>query len=351
MLGLGEYVPIYLQTPKGVKEAGDLMIDDIVYEYTTGKELRVIHTEITTGRICKVTYSDGRSQICRFEENIYTGGNHIIEARDALVRNYFHDIETREYELNNKRISTPLYPDPYIAGALIIFGKYDTPYINLPLDRSAADQLFAHKYNLDFADKLEDNTTFYSWNGTDKSQPITWKEFFPNYDFYIASKFIRSPLIPTEYTRASISDRKKFIMGVFDIGYNKDMFPDSVGIAHRSENRLKDVQMMLWSLGIMSRITYDPNLPIARGREYRLDIIGEYDGYPGLFYDINAIRKNLENHNKFIHKLNPFQLKIKSIAEVKESGATVSYGYMRKIMLEKKHAIYVTENFLPRVSW
>lgn len=350
MIGLNDYIPIHVQTTRGAVSIENILPGDIVYEYGTGKELRV--TDVDPPRmdwIIEAVYNDGRTQIYRFGDSIYTGKG-IKNVIDSIISEEYYPIGVHELELHNKKVSSPLYPDPYIAGALIIFGRYDSSYINLPLDRNAANQLFAHKYDLDFADKLEDNTTFYCWNGEDKSIPITWKEFFPNYDMYVTTKQIYSPLIPDEYTRASIINRKKFIRGVFDTGYSKDMFPDTVGIAHTCKERLEVVQNMLWSLGVLSKITYDPNLPLSRGRIYRLDVIGDYDGYPGFFYDINAIRKTLDDDNKLIRKLNPFQLRVMTMRSVSMNGATIDRGYMQNIHLEKPSALYVTDNFLPRVS-
>lgn len=350
MLGLNEYIPIYVQSRKGIVPIDDLGYGDTVYEYGTGKELTVIDiTGQEDDKIYNVEYTDGRSQIYRARDLLFTG-NDIGLVGDLSKRKEFPEIPLMPTELFRAPVSRPLYPDPCIAGALIIFGRYDTPYINLPLDRSGVNQLFAHKYNLDYADKLEDNTTFYTYNSGDKSKPITWKEFFPYYDFYATSGMACSPLIPDEYTRASIIDRKKFIRGVFDIGYSPDMFPDNVGIVSTSEDRLGEVQKMLWSLGVLSKISYDPNLPLARGRNYRLDVIGEYDGYPGFFYDINNIRRHLRNDNIIKRPISDFKMKISSIGPVHHNGSYICRGYMRNIVLNKPRALYVTDNFLPRVS-
>lgn len=350
MLGLNEYIPIYVQSRRGVVSIDDINYGDTVYEYGTGRELKVIDiTNREDDNIYRAEYTDGRSQIYRANDLLFTG-NGIGSVAELSKRKDFPEMPLKAIELFRAPVSRPLYPDPCIAGALIIFGRYDTPYINLPLDRSGVNQLFAHKYNLDYADKLEDNTTFYAYNGGDKSEPITWKEFFPYYDFYATSGMARSPLIPDEYTRASIIDRKKFIRGVFDIGYSPDMFPDNVGIASTSEDRLSEVQKMLWSLGVLSKISYDPNLPLARGRNYRLDIIGEYDGYPGFFYDINNIRRHLRNDNIIKRPISDFKMKISSIGPVHHNGSYICRGYMRNIVLNKPRALYVTDNFLPRVS-
>lgn len=350
MTGLNEYIPIHVYTQRGLVEISDIYPGDYVYEYGTSNMIEVLNIEyISDSHISEVKYNDGRSQIYQNTELFFTG-KMITRLYNAFDKGKVAQIHMYPTKFNSRNITTKLFPDPYIAGALIIHGRYDTRYINLPLDRSAADQLFAHKYNLDFADLLEDNTTFYAWNGTDRSQAITWKEFFPNYDFFATSGKIYSPVIPNEYLFSSINDRWKFIRGVFDIGYSQDIFPDSVGIAHWSEDRLKAVQIMLWSLGIASRITYDPDMTLARGREYRLDVIGSYDGYPGFFYDVDAIRKNIRNDHELSRQIYPFQLEVKSIGPYISNGVTINTGSMRNLLLEKSYALYITDNFLPRPS-
>lgn len=350
MLGINEYIPIYVQTHRGILAIDDLVYNDIIYEYGTGNELKVIDvTGPDPDVIYDVKYSDDRSQIYRAHDHVFTG-NSVVEVNHIFGKDKFPEIPLKPIELYRSKISRPLHPDPCIAGALIIFGRYDTPYINLPLDRNGVNQLFAHKYNLDYADKLEDNTTFYAYNGADKSKPITWKEFFPYYDFYATSGMKYSPLIPDEYTRASINDRWKFIRGVFDVGYDPVMFPDNVGIASDSEDRLKEVQKMLWSLGVPSKVSFDPHLPLARGRTYQLDVIGRYDGYPGFFYDINNIRKTIRNDNVIKRPISDFKMKISSVEYIHRHGCFVDRGYMRNVILDKPHALYITDNFLPRVS-
>lgn len=349
MIGSNEYIGKKVYTQRGIIDVKEVVPGDTVYEYGTNEKLRVISTVDSECKdLLQIVYTDGRTSICTDEENVLNG-DEIIPIFELSKTKMFQEIDVSPVDFNYGRITEPLFPDPYVAGALLIYGRYDTEYINLPLDRSAADQLFSNKYSLDFADKLEDNTTFYAWNSSDPANPITWNEFFPKYDCYVKSRKVTSPLIPKEYTDAPIRDRMKFIMGVFDIGYNKEMFPNSVGIAHIKEERLMEVQRLLWSLGVLSKITYDPLLPLARGREYRLDILGNKERYPAFFYDINAINQQILN-NKFVNPINPFKFMIDRITPLKENGAEIKNGFTTNLLLDKHKAIYVSENFLPRVS-
>lgn len=348
MIGENNYIPVMIHTQRGIIDIKDVVSGDMVYEYKSNKKVKVLgggYSKIK--KIYQVNYTDSRIGIYTENDNIFDG-NKIISIESALLMKTFHEIIPYPFEYDDQ-YERP-NPDPCVAGALIIHGRYDTPYINLPLDRSGINQLFAHKYNLDYADYLEDNTTFYQYNGCTKDTPITWKEFFSKYDFYSTSKRKDSPLIPEEYIKASLIDRKKFIRGVFDVGYNADMFPDNVGIANPHEYRLKEVQRILWSIGILSNISYDPNLPYAKGRIYRLDIIGSYHGHPGFFYDINNIRNMIQNDNRWHQTINSFQMKIQSIEPIHTNGYTVENGVMYNIICERPNVLYMTADFLPRVS-
>lgn len=363
MLSLNSYIPTIVHTSRGPKEITHLSPGDLLYEYKTGNYLEVLGTQIGTipVNIFQVDYSDGRSEIYRIRDMIYNG-EYIMHLDDLIKYRIFKEIKSYELEYNLEYTGesgyvrrTPviesLFPDPYIAGALLINGNYDSPYINLPDDRHSADQLFAHKYNLDFADKIGDGYNYYSFNGDDKCNMITWKEFFKNIDCYATTGKVTSPIIPTKYEFSDIGNRKKLIRGIFDVGYDQEIFPDSICITNRNEERLKVVQRILWSLGILSIINFGSVNKLDNiDRCYQLHVVGQYDGYPGFFYDISSIKKNLDNDNKLIYHTNPFELKIKDIHTVKKNGNEILKGYMSNVILKKKNALYLTQNFIPRVS-
>lgn len=318
-------IDIIIQTQRGDIPLSNTNIGDIVYNYETGDELEIKgFTTSDIEDVYEAEYTDGRKAYYRYSELIYKG-----------------DIQQYPIEYNKNRIVHPLTPDSYITGALIIYGKNDDKYLNLPLDRTAVNSLFAHKYQLNYGDKLGNNRVYFSYDGKSRDDLITWKEFFPDYLFYGRTKNPRNPIVPLEYRRASIDDRWQFIRGVFDMGFDEKLFPDSCSIGHESERSLLAVQEILWSLGILSTIIYDPNLLSLnkRGWEYRLDIQGNYNGYPGFFYDISSLEKMLKKQ-KIIQK---FKLQLKSIK-------WYTRAYSSNIILEKPNMIYLTGNFLPRIS-
>lgn len=348
MNGLNNHISTIVHTQRGDIPIEKINIGDVVYEYKSQKQLKVQgYAKSKVEQIYCIEYNDGRKTYVTLSDLIFTGKN-IVKVKDKIIdKNIIcYPIEQTPVIFSNNKVNDVLFPDPYIAGVLITYGDYDDKYINLPLDRISANQLFAHKYNLDYAGKLGKNKVYFRWNDIPTEpniEAITWKEFFPRYDFYATSKNIIDDMIPIEYSQSSIQNRIQFIRGVFDIGYDLVMFPDSISIAHKHEFRLKEVQKILWSLGILSKVTYDPNLPSANERLYRLDVIGEYSRYPSLFYDINFIERVLENHYRIIYHDSTFQLNIESIYEF-------TNGYMTNLILDKQNAIYLVDNYLPKVS-
>lgn len=171
MIGLNEYMHTNIITHKGIVSIANANIGDKVYEYNTGKmmEIRGIVKSKCTD-ILQVSFSDKRTDLRTHDELLPSG-----------------KIKLSPLEFNPGKIKDPLNPDPYISGALFIYGDYKSKYINLPLDMDEVNNEFAHKYNLDYASKLDENRVYFSFNHK-PNDPITWSEFYPDYDFYAKSK-------------------------------------------------------------------------------------------------------------------------------------------------------------------
>jgi hypothetical protein len=278
--------------------------------------------------------------------------------------------------MSDNKVTNPVSPDPYVAGALLIYGDQKDPYINLPSFTSAINTTLAHKYQLNYANERSANGNFYfRYNGAPFDKLITWDEFFPNYTFSAKPGNLENPSdVPLEYHRSSIRDRIQFIQGVFDAGYDKTIFPNSCGIAHISGSKLLEVQKILWSLGILSTITYDqsilcrmepdkisisePTIPSTGGnikvdisfkipssyknKDYRLYVLGKNSIYPGMFYNVESIENLIQNKYKS-HKYFKFKLEIKSIKFCDKIST-------RNILLNKPYMKYLTDNFLPKIS-
>lgn len=343
ILGKNENIPIFVQSQKGVSQLDQLIIGDSVFEYGTGKRLEIKEIiQYPISDIWKATYSDGRVSIHQVTEFIFTGYS-IVRTIQALESNgsVFSNLKSSQYDLWGDQLRNPLFPDPCIVGVLLMYGDYDDPYMNLPLDRDNVNNLFAHKYNLDYAEKLGNGKTYYKWNGAPSESVITWKEFLGEMDCYLITKRFDSPIIPYQYQHSSILDRRKFIRGVFDLGYDSKIFPDSVGITCKHEQRLKAFQKVLWSTGVNSKVTYDPTNHGTKN--YRLDVLGQFDMWPGFDYDINHMEHIIEANNRIVRRDKRFALKIVKMEKI-------ARGYTYNVVLEKPHMVYLSSDYLPLVS-
>lgn len=351
MYQTSDRVPMRIHTDKGIIPIEKIIPTDRVYDFKTGAlhEIRgIFHSD--KQEVYQLEFTDGRKDYFRYEEPLFIGDQitniktiiKIMEnaEADSPVSNWtlIGDLKQIPLEYHGRE---ELLPDPYIAGALIIYGDSGSEYINLPLDRSKADQFFSAKYKLNHADKLGENTVFFRYDGTNGDELITWKAFFPNQTFLAKTKEPKDPIIPNAYLFASINDRWQFVRGAFDIGWSKEMFPKSCSIAHHQEWKLLALQELLLSLGVLSIVSYAPNLPLARGRKYRLDVLSPDNKWPGFFYNIDSIEKMIlskETEASF-----PYRLGIRSIKKH-------AVAYTEHLILEKPNLIYMTNDFLPRVS-
>lgn len=354
-------VPVMIQTQRGNIPIDNLNIGDTVYSYESGAELEIHGLTKHDLDVYKVEYNDGRIS--------YYTRNELEHIKQLHIHQYHIDY-------SQKKVTTPLYPDPYIAGALCIYGDETDLNLNLPSDSLAVNNLFAHKYQLNYGGTVSaEGKVYFRYNGKPNDELITWVDFFSNYIFAgRPENYANPPIVPLEYSRSSISDRLKFIRGVFDVGYSKDLFPNNCGIAHTSREKLVEVQKVLWSLGILSIITYDATTPCAlaidkistdvqtltenggnvnvniafkipssyKAKDYRLYVLGKNSTHPGYFYNVDSIENMIDNsykNNKYLK----FQFQVKSVELYTKTSVT-------NVILHKAHLGYLTDNFLPKIS-
>jgi len=340
------YQPTKVLTQRGIVEYNDLLPGDYVYEYGTSKRLEVqkvitpdhhIHNSIY-----RVIFTDGRVRYFQENDMVFTGTSivpiELVGRNPEIVNIKQHPLHYRH------RGEKPLDPDAYLAGAFIMFGSYDDKYINLPAYMTGINDVFAHKHSVEYADEpLTNNRVHFRYIGTDK--PITWKKFFDCNKNYITTKDMRIPIIPDIYSRATYKNRIQFVRGVFDAGYNKELFDDNtVGIVDKTDYRLIEFQRVLWSLGILSKVEFDPYIDPSNDNKYKLTIFGNEHGYPGFTYLLDSIEHLLDQDNKIIDYDNQFSVKVSSICRMNY------YGYKKNLLLNKPNAIFLSDNFLPLVS-
>ena len=274
---------------------------------------------------------------------MYTCDDYVFTGRDIiqacnLTSNNIKDSRIRLFPLIflPDKVSRPLYPDPYVAGALFIYGNYDDEYLNLPLDRYQVNNNFSHGYNVEYFPLLGKNTVYFQWKGKDTDHRITWKEFFPCYEFFAKNKDTSMPPIPDDYMYSTYKDRVQFIRGVFDLGYMKSDSPDYASINHWSKERLELVQRMLWSMGIPSQ---------PKRTRWRLDIMGSLKDYPGFFYWRPFIDNMIMTDRNVIKTDPPLRYGITKITKIKNKP-----GVTKHLILEKPQSLFSTIDYLPRVS-
>ena len=331
---------ITLQTTKGFTDINDLIPGDKLLEYNTNNTLTVenIKMSLNPHKVFKISLTDGREIILIDRSFVNLNGN-LIQLSDILNSNEFPLLSQHQLEYSQMGIQKYLFPDPYIVGALLVNADFDDEFINLPLDRDKAIDLLFNKYHLKYGSIIKNNKVYFKKINEDCM--ITWKEFFKGEKIFPVTKRFNDPIIPDQFLFASINDRWQFVRGAFDVGYDSKMFPDNIALANKSEDRLKIFQKILWSLGILSRVTYDPYILNNKGRKYRLDILNSYEDYPGLFYNLENIRYILNSDNLLKHH-DYFELKIKSIEYIGDSN--IMY-----IETDKHLASAITSNYLPYV--
>ena len=341
MQGLNVHMINRVFTQRGILNSCDVVPGDMVYEYITNKPLKVIKTKKSSiERVWKVKYNDERYEI-QLNNDMIFNGNRIVPLLRVLEYHNIFPLTPHIFTNFNKNIKS-LNPNPYQAGMFFAYGDYEDKYINLPFDLIESINIFFDERYQYITDEANNKVYFGIQSIDGNYNKIKWKDYFKNYDFYAKDKLIKYNPIPNEYMYASVDDRIQFIRGVFDIGLCKNYIGKNIMIAHNNKYRLKYIQKILWSLGILSIISYDPYIPYCR--HYRLDIVGDYSSYAGLFYNV----KNIENyfHNRY---KSDFKLNIQSI-ECLCGGIIEPTAYMIQLQLEKPQSIYVTENYLPRIS-
>ena len=352
MNNINYYHPINVLTQRGFVELKNVVPGDYVFEYGTSKLLKVIEVpQPSRELIHKVTFNDGREQYLGNCDYLYTGKT-IASILSISEDTEFGVIEQYAIDYHND-VYKPLDPDAYLAGALLMYGDYEDEFINIPSYMNGINEVFSNKHSVEYGMEYlnNQNKMYFKYIGDSSNTTITWKKFFNNKNIYPITKDKSLPLIPDEYAHGSLKDRLQFIYGAVDMGYSIKLFPDgTVGIVNKSEDKLKEFQKILWSVGIVSKISYDTNIDKVYKNNYKLEIYGNYQRYPGFTYLVSNIEHILEHDNEIISYIPQFFVSIKQISLMDYNGTENAHGYIGNLILEKPKALYITDDFLPRVS-
>ena len=321
-------------TKRGIIDETEIYPGDILYEYLTGNELEVTGVEsVEFDKMCLIKYTDNREAIIADSELVYSG------------KYLFYPIDIEKVELGKLYQSVLKFGsqipmsnvDAYVGGALLTAGDLSSEYVTIESSRMA-DNNFDKMIGLYAAGDYGDYTAF-KHKPTDEDC-VKWEDYFP--EFYVKEDME----IPLRYLFGSLNVRRRWLRGAFDFKYNMDLSPDDVTMSHRNINVLKNVQKVLWSCGILSYIVPEPTVP----KNYRLIVIGTKAYSTEFFYNDDFVL-NMLNSNINTSKLDPsFDLTIFDICALDEElytrGSFVPGFYIK----DRKHALYLNGDFLPKVS-
>ena len=327
-------------TTKGIVPITNVHIGDKLYEYGTGDPIEVkdiITTDCKNG--VRLTFTDGRSEIYGCCEYVPVGV--LVQAKDIVDKHIDGVFYLYEVEFDRKRITEPLYPDPYVVGAFFMYGDYSDEYLNLPMGRYEANNNISHKYNIDYFPTIGNGKVYFQWKGKNTDHRITWKEFFSKYDFYAKDKCGVQPPIPLDYMFGWKNDRVQFIRGAFDLGYHPELNPDRVAVNHWSKERLEWLQWMVWSMGIPAEIVEYPEYNDGKVK-YQLNVLGVGDRYPGFFYWSYLEQQIIKDY------LHPRLDHIKQFGIAK--AELIDEPYVMTTPIFAKDTIFLSSQFLPRCT-
>ena len=353
---MNDYLCTKVFTNHGIKDIKDVIpFFDTVYDYITGKEINVQRVvPLNLGNYYCGIYTDGRASFYHECDAIYEGNGKIIPIstfnRSICIR-FRNPLEHNPIPFDNV-IRSPLPIDPYVLGILYTYGDFTDEYVNIgniPL-RVISDILLNRDWGFTSASWSTDNSKYYLHkDGNNKK--IEWNTFFNPLLFLSIENDVfwrhdqeRYNIIPDDYKYGSLLDRMKFIRGVIDMSYDKDLSPDNITITSNDLTKIQEIQKVLWSLVILKKshvIHMEHELVIYN---FHLSIVDGLKRYPGLFHRLDNIEYMLDIDNKILDHDTPFELKIKFL---KFNPGMV---WTCRLELEKPNAIYLSGNFLPRVG-
>lgn len=320
---------------------------DFLYDYITKEWLEVKDVKsIPCTRLYEIHYSDGRIQYITDDEYIKIGDKYYTPEYIKEFKVYRQPISLHHVEYY-PQLRDKLKPNPYIAGALFIYGDYNKEYINIPFKCEKIINDICNEFHFIYETYADKQTRVkFKYDSDFINDYITWRKFFNKFKFFARTHNIDDVPIPREYLYASIDNRIQFIRGAFDAGYTMNDSPDTVALNHWSKERLEWLQWLLWSLGISSVITNETD-----ESNYRLDIIGEYKPdkgykyYPGFFYDNLYIRNMIDTDNR-IYKTDPEEFI--TIDYIEEIDNPFKNELIPKFYFDNNEVMIVDKNFLPK---
>lgn len=333
----------FILTTDGVRNINDVVPGMKVYEWGTSRQLEIQELiKLPFRNMYKLTYSDERIEYITDREAIYLDQGvvspHSPFCKCLKTRDFPIKLRPIDFTKYDGKIRLPLNPDPYVAGALLIHGDLDDPYMNWPQNRTEANNHFSHIYNVDYH-SFKDGKTYFQMKGKTVEEPLKWSDFFGEFDGYIPSKYI--------YTEPY--NRVQFIKGAFDLGYNIKKSPYKAALYHKDIEKINIVRNMLYTLGVSS-IVYDD------GDEHVLEMTGYPESWPWFYHYEYIVRMINSSRRRDFHELNGYddesRLATVTLENIEKVACCERYwrNSVPHISLEQPNMIYISPNYLPRVS-
>ena len=338
-------------TTRGVTPICNLLPGDRLLSYYGDDFLEVKMLFNIFDDIFDVYYSDGRMQTLPGKALLFLGDwsikdgpiiRTVKEVRENLEE--YKKYSNKQHLIKNMKEHVDyLMRDPYMVGLFMIHGDLHDRYMNL--ERVYESQSINYGTINYLNEKLhifpienDDRKIYFRHEGS--FNRIEWIEFFSMFPF-VNNRNIKRPAIPTAYTRGTPNERFQLIRGVFDFSYK--MENELATVRNISGDKLKEVQRILWSLGIASLIHHVSEDNVIES--LRLEVYHKHiEELAGLFYDVKTIKDfiSLDTHPFAVITDSDFH-----VSNIFPRGT----GYMYQIITEKPYEIYLTEDFLPGVSY
>lgn len=342
-------------TPDGDVPITSIRPGDYVYNYLSGEVIEVKKIVRLTGAFYSVFYSDGRIIQCLDYELILdgTGFTNVKFLKNKIESGCNTDeLPVRRYDFEKCREN--LF-NPALIGALYVYGDWSKDYANLPITPMRAQELYGYSYIYDVkrSRKLSPEDSYIEFvKPTEENilRPLLWKNkikftdlFHTDYFYEICSKEERT--IPKKYMYSNVKTRNDFLSGIFDV--RKHYISDSGEIVLFCNNMtvVKEIQKMLWSLGIISISSYSQKRSKVFGYDYEIVIKKRDEKVPDFIYNTDDISNIITERTK---KEYEFVLNFEMIPTM--IRRTPHYTSSYNLVFDKPNVPFLTGNFMPKVS-
>lgn len=328
--GMNQLYSINVITTRGNVPIDKLVPGDNVYEYKTGYTHEVQSIQKTECiDMIEVIYSDKRTSLHGRNERMFVGaGTDKICSVETFIKfggAISESIPQYSYTLNER----PGAYNPYVDGALFMYGDINDLYLNIKVSNHAPWRSILNHYN--WGCRIANNRIYFTDPLTlyGKIARSAYKSCILNNDY--------TPKCPCELNYAW---RKQIVKSAFDLGYRPNC-SETCSIFSESDEKLEWLQKVLWSLGVITLITYRPDQNIKE--PWKLTPVGKYTNEPAFFTHEPYAAMMTNMHDAQDLELQDCNVTIKGYREIPQ-------GSIYNIQFEQPEVLYLTDNFIPRAS-